>query len=87
MNKGLYFFKDVLSGEYEFFGCFANDQIAIRSFKIACSGAGTPSGDLELYSACRYDSKSGRILHIDDDTVITNGPKFIMKGDVNEIQN
>ena len=45
MKKGIYLFRDVLSGQYEFFGTFVNDAVAMREFKRACSDANIPAGD------------------------------------------
>lgn len=80
MIKGIYVFRDVLSGEYEFYGCFVNDAIALRSFKASCKAADVPADDLELFCASRIDTKTGRIVHVIDDVTISGDPKFIAKG-------
>lgn len=81
MKKGIYVFRDVLSGEYDYFGTFVNDQVAMRSFKAACSQADVPATDLELYCASRFDTKTGRIYHVSEDVPISDSPDFVMKGE------
>lgn len=81
MIKGIYVFRDVLSGQYEYFGNFVNDSVAMREFKRACEDAKVPADDLELYCASRIDSCTGRIYHCDDDVYLTDGAKFICKGE------
>lgn len=81
MKKGIYVYRDVLSGEYEFFGTFVNDQVAMRAFKTACTESGVPASDLELYCASRLDSKTGRIYHVTEDVPISDSPDFVMKGE------
>ena len=45
----MYFYKDILSGEYEHFGNFVNDAVAERAFKQACNDERVTAKDLELY--------------------------------------
>lgn len=81
MIKGIYVFRDVVSGHYEFFGTFVNDAVAAREFRQACRADNVPASDLELYCASRIDSSTGRIMRIDDDVNVTTGPEFICKGE------
>lgn len=81
MMKSIYVFRDVLSGQYEYFGTFVNDNVAIREFKRACDEARVPAADLELYCASRLDTNTGRIYHVVDDVVLTDSPKFVCKGE------
>ena len=81
MKKGIYVFRDVLSGQYEYFGNFVNDAVAMRQFKQACSEAGVPATDLELYCASRIDTATGRIYNVEEDVPISDAPKFVMKGE------
>ena len=87
MKKGIYVFRDVLSGQYEYFGNFVNDAVAMREFKKACCDANVPVNDLELYCASRIDSNTGRIYHIEEDVPISDNPKFLMKGEKNVSDN
>lgn len=80
MIKSIYVFRDVLSGSYEYFGTFVNDNVAIREFKRSCNEVGVPAADLELYCASRLDTNTGRIYHVADDVVLTDGPVFVCKG-------
>lgn len=81
MMKSIYVFRDVVSGEYEYFGTFVNDAVAMRSFKMSCSEAGVPASDLELYCASRLDTKTGRIFHVTEDVPLSDAPNFVMKGE------
>lgn len=80
MMSGIYVFRDVLSGEYTYFGSFVNDAVAERAFRRSCNESGVPAHDLELYCASRLDSHTGRIFHVTDDVVLTEGPRFICRG-------
>lgn len=86
MKSGFYVVRDVLSGEYQFFGIYVNDQVAMRAFKMSCKDPNVPAEDLELYCASRLDSKTGRIYHVKEDVPVSNNPEFIMKGEKN-VQN
>ena len=87
MKKGIYVYRDVLSGQYEFFGTFVNDAVAARQFKASCNDAGVPASDLELYCASRIDTTTGRIYHVEEDVPISDAPKFIVKGEKNVSNN
>lgn len=86
MKKGIYVYRDVLSGQYEYFGNFVNDAVAAREFKVACNAAGVPANDLELYCASRLDTVTGRIYRVDEDVPLSDAPVFVMKGEKN-VQN
>lgn len=87
MKKGIYVYRDVLSGQYEYFGTFVNDAVAMRTFKESCKEAGVPASDLELYCASRIDSATGRIYHVEEDVPISDAPRFVMKGEKNVSDN
>lgn len=86
MKKGIYVFRDVVSGTYEYFGNFVNDGVAMREFKRACQDPAVPANDLELYCASRIDTNTGRIYHVEEDVPISDSPVFVMKGEKN-VQN
>ena len=83
MKTGIYVVRDVLSGEYQYFGNFVNDQVALRAFKTACQDPNVPATDLELYNTARLDSKTGRIYDVKEDVPISVNPEFVGKGEKN----
>lgn len=82
MKKNIYVFRDVLSGEYEYFGLFVNDAVASREFKRACAADNVPVEDLELFCASELDTKTGRIRPVSD----SGDPVFIIRGE-KDVQN
>lgn len=76
MMKGVYTYKDDLSGSFEYFGVFNNDALARRAFLAAVRGAEYGSGDLSLYHSGYLDSNSGALVCDGMDVI----PKFVCRG-------
>lgn len=86
MTKGIYLFKDTKLGEYDFFGVFANDAVAIRNFKRACKDPNIFKDDIELYRSAAIDTRTGKIV-VDDKNVGfgVSEPDFLISG--SEVEN
>ena len=80
MIKYMYFYKDILSGEYEHFGNFVNDAVAERAFKQACDHEGVVAKDLELYKGIGYNSKNLNFVNIDSDSIVYNDINYVCAG-------
>lgn len=80
MKKFMYFYKDVLTGEYEHFGNFVNDNVAERAFKEACKGAGSASKDLELYKGIAYNTSNLNFIAVDMDSIVYNAINYVCAG-------
>lgn len=86
MTKGIYLFKDIKLGEYEFYGVFVNDAVAIRAFKKACKDPNIFKDDIELYRSAAIDTRTGKIVVNDNNVGFgIEEPEFLMSGcDVND---
>lgn len=80
MIKYMYFYKDILSGEYEFFGNFVNDAVAERAFKQACNDERVAAKDLELYKGIGYNTKNLNFVNVDSDSVVYNAINYVCAG-------
>lgn len=83
MNKTIYLFKDVKTGEYEFYGVFVNDAVAIRAFKQACKDPNVFAEDLELYRSSCLDTRTGKLSGVGNNGYYSEEPEFIWKEDNN----
>lgn len=79
MNKTVYLFRDVKTGEYEFYGVFVNDAVAIRAFKKACQDPAVFAEDLELYRSCCLDTRTGKMSGFGENGYYSEEPEFIWK--------
>ena len=84
MSKTIYLFKDVKTGEYEFYGMFVNDAVAIRAFQKACEDPAVFAEDLELYRSSSIDTRTGKLSGVSDNGYYVDEPQFIWK--VNDVQ-
>lgn len=86
MNKTIYLFKDVKTGEFEFYGVFVNDAVAIRAFKRACLSPDVFKEDLELYRSACINTNTGKLSGVGDTGYYCEEPEFIWKesGNVQE---
>lgn len=81
MTKSIYLFRDVKSGEYEFYGVFVNDEVAKRAFLRACKEPGVFGEDLELYRSANLDTRSGKCYFENSNIGFVNSePEFICGG-------
>ena len=80
MNKTIYLFKDVKTGEYELYGVFVNDAVAIRAFRRACDDPSVFKEDLELYRGCCMDTRTGKLSGFGNNGYYSDEPEFIAKG-------
>lgn len=81
MTKPMYLFKDVKSGEYEFYGVFVNDAVAVRAFKHACKEPGVFGEDLELYRTASINTSTGKLCFEDSNVGFgIEEPEFICNG-------
>lgn len=80
MIKYMYFYRDVLSGQYEHFGNFVNDAVAERAFRQACSGEGVIAKDLELYKGIAYNTENLNFTAVDSDACVYNAVNYICAG-------
>lgn len=85
MSKTIYLFKDVKTGEYEFYGIFVNDAVAIRAFKKACKDPAVFAEDLELYRSSCIDTRTGKLSGVGDAGYFSDEPQFIWK-EANNVQ-
>lgn len=79
MSKTIYLFKDVKTGEYEFYGIFINDAVAIRAFKRACEDPAVFKEDLELYRSSAIDTRTGKLSGVGESGYYSEEPTFIWK--------
>lgn len=81
MTKGIYLFKDTKTGEYEFYGVFVNDAVAIRAFKRACKDPNIFKDDIELYRSAAIDTRTGKIVVNDNNVGFgVEDPEFLISG-------
>ena len=80
MNKTVYLFKDVKTGEYEYYGVFVNDAVAVRAFKRACQDPEVFREDIELYKSCNFDTRTGKMSGLSDNGFYVEEPEFVAKG-------
>lgn len=81
MIKPMYLFRDIKSGEYEFYGVFVNDAVAVRAFKHACEDPAVFGSDLELYRTASLNTTTGKMVFEDVNVGFgVEEPEFICKG-------
>lgn len=80
MTRYMYLVKDDVANDYEYFGIFNNDALAIRAFRQAVKQSGVPAGDLSLYLACGFNTANGNI----DKSDLSMMPTFLCRGENEE---
>lgn len=58
----MYAVKDDVVGSFNYFTAAPNDDVAIRSFRIAGNAPDVPVTDLSLYRICNFDTDTAGII-------------------------